>query len=161
MLPMMMRRRLKMLTARDTSFQMALPGRLLRRGRRRLCLEKSLKYSELVKIYIFEQTCLYFLLLHNQLFLNLQRITKENVGKNAPRLVLQKTQSLFARKNVLQGASKVRKTTVAWQHCYPEFFCKNPESFCDKVYICSKQSGWQGNYPNGQETVRIIHRLSG
>ena len=25
----------------------------------------------------------------------------------------------------------------------------NPESFCNKAYICSKMSGWQGNRPDG------------
>ena len=32
---------------------------------------------------------------------------------------------------------RVRKTSSAWQHCCPESFCKNPESFCNKVNIAT------------------------
>ena len=30
---------------------------------------------------------------------------------------------------------RVRKTSSACQHCCPESFCENPESFCNKVNI--------------------------
>ena len=39
-------------------------------------------------------------------------------------------------RNIL-ASCRVRKTSSAWQHCCPESFCNNPESFCSKINIAT------------------------
>ena len=61
---------------------------------------------------------------------------------------------------------RVTKTSSACQLCCPESFCKNPESFCNKViiapfsscpyqtvWITQKLSGQSQNFPDNPETI--------
>ena len=60
----------------------------------------------------------------------------------------------------LQGG-RVTKTSSACQHCCPESFCKNPESFCKKVNIAPFSSYPYQNCLDNAETVRTTPKLSG
>ena len=59
------------------------------------------------------------------------------------------------------GYFRVTKTLSACQHCCPESFCKNPESFCNKVNIAPFSSYPYQNCLDNAETVRTTPKLSG
>ena len=62
-------------------------------------------------------------------------------------------------------SGRVRKTMVAWQHCYPESFCKSGKFLRQGIYLLKtvrlarKLSGWLGNCPDNPQTVRTIQKL--
>ena len=56
---------------------------------------------------------------------------------------------------VSTSQARVRKTSSACQHCYPESFCKNPKT----VRTIQKLSVQSRNCPDNPETLWIIQKL--